>query len=449
MTPSPLAACDPEVVTRLEADIAEVCGVINAAHGRLVDLISSVIATEAWKMAGIGSVEHWVTWKCGLAAHRARVLVAMANRMSELPEVRSAFRAGELSVDQVAVVARHVPAHVDAEVAAFAKEATVDQLQRSLPRYSFARPTEADGGPGEAASVVAKATTEPEIERRVSFGYQDDGSWRLLARLGPDEGALIEAALVSARDELFRSDETGEAGKTRVTWADALMAVADRSLAEGARIRPARDRHLMLVHLRTDQFNRTGGSGHQGLSAQIHLGPALPDSVRRQLGCDGRIRPVFEKLGVALSVGRTQRIVPDRTRTAIEDRDGGCRVPGCLRRRWLQIHHIVHWEDGGRTDTSNLIAICSHHHRLHHRRALGISGDADQPDGLRYTDQEGRPISAAGKPLLPGSIEAGVASLDLRATEWIHPSGERLNTRYVHFNELGFANDMQADRRAG
>lgn len=44
LAPSPLAVCDPAVAARLEADIAEVCGVINAAHGRLVDLISSVIA---------------------------------------------------------------------------------------------------------------------------------------------------------------------------------------------------------------------------------------------------------------------------------------------------------------------------------------------------------------------------------------------------------------------
>ncbi|MDQ6798093.1 MAG: HNH endonuclease, partial [Actinomycetota bacterium] len=50
---------------------------------------------------------------------------------------------------------------------------------------------------------------------------------------------------------------------------------------------------------------------------------------------------------------------PNRTRLAIEERDGGCRVPGCDRTRWLHVHHVVHWEDGGATDTSNLMSLCS------------------------------------------------------------------------------------------
>ena len=56
-----------------------------------------------------------------------------------------------------------------------------------------------------------------------------------------------------------------------------------------------------------------------------------------------------------MSVGRTQRIVPERTRRLILRRDGGCRVPGCGHDRIVQIHHIIHWLDSGPTDTSNLI----------------------------------------------------------------------------------------------
>ncbi|MGI9032127.1 MAG: HNH endonuclease signature motif containing protein, partial [Acidimicrobiales bacterium] len=88
------------------------------------------------------------------------------------------------------------------------------------------------------------------------------------------------------------------------------------------------------------------------------------------------MRLVVSSDRVALSVGRTQRIVSDRTRTAIEDRDGGCRVPGGRNRGRLQVHHIVHWEDGGATDTPNLVALCSAHHRAHHRGILGIEGNA-------------------------------------------------------------------------
>ena len=140
--------------------------------------------------------------------------------------------------------------------------------------------------------------------------------------------------------------------------------------------RPHRDRHLVLIHLGHAQ----SADGGVSTTAQLHLGPALPDAVRRHLGCDARTRVVHhDHNGMAVSVGRSLRIVPDRTRLVVEHRDGGCRVPGCGATRWLQCHHIVHWEDGGATDTANLLAMCSYHHGLHHRGRLGITGNADAP----------------------------------------------------------------------
>ncbi len=40
---------------RLEAEMAEVCGVLNAATARLVALVARVLATEAWHGWGIRS----------------------------------------------------------------------------------------------------------------------------------------------------------------------------------------------------------------------------------------------------------------------------------------------------------------------------------------------------------------------------------------------------------
>src|SRR5947208_15013632 len=88
---------------RLEAEMAEVCGVLNAATGRLVGLIARVIETGAWEGHGIRSAEHWVAWRSGVSRGRARTLVAMARRLGELPHTRSALAAGQLAEDQVAV----------------------------------------------------------------------------------------------------------------------------------------------------------------------------------------------------------------------------------------------------------------------------------------------------------------------------------------------------------
>jgi hypothetical protein len=105
----------------------------------------------------------------------------------------------------------------------------------------------------------------------------------------------------------------------------------------------------------------------------------------------------------------------------------GCRVPGCDRRRWLEIHHVRHWEDGGPTDTANLVALCSRHHRLHHLGHLGISGSADRPDGLVFTDHRGRRLTGCGRPAPPGNLAFN--------GNWRHPSGERLDARWVYFGE--------------
>ena len=114
-----------------------VCGQLNAAHARLVALVGEVLASRCWEGAGILSCEQWVAWKTGLSPGRARDVVAVARRQGELPVTMAAFAAGELAVDQVSVVARHVPADCEAQAADLARLATVSQLRRSLSRYQF------------------------------------------------------------------------------------------------------------------------------------------------------------------------------------------------------------------------------------------------------------------------------------------------------------------------
>jgi hypothetical protein len=399
-----LEAREPEA-RAIEAEMAEACGTINAATARLVSLVAKAVDTGAIQGTGTCSAEQWVTWKCGLSRGRAHRVVTMARRFAELAHTASAFEKGQLSEDQAFLIFKHAPAHVDEEMAAFAREASVSQLGRVLSRYQWAHKAKDD-------QDQARPPEEPEA-RRVSFGSTEEGNWRLSALLPADEGALVERALDTARRGLAEDDPT-----RHPSWADALVAMADRSLGQAASSRPHCDRHLVVMHLRADQ---------DGTLANLHLGPALPDALRRLIGCDARLRPLAEVAGVSLSVGRAQRIVADRTRMAVEDRDGGCRAPGCGATRWLQVHHVIHWEDGGPTDTDNLVALCSRHHRLHHLGLLGIEGDADRPDGLVFTDAKGRRLTGCGRPAPPGEVTI--------VGDWVHPSGERMDTRCVYFNE--------------
>ncbi|MGH9224908.1 MAG: DUF222 domain-containing protein [Acidimicrobiales bacterium] len=393
--------------SRLETEIAEVCGFLNATAGRLVALIAEVLATGAWEGWRIRSPEHWVAWKCGVSPGRARSLVAMARRLGELPETKKAFEAGEVTEDQVAVVCRHIPASVDGEAAELARVATVPQLRRALGGYTFeAQPSaDDDGGP----------QPPPEEPRRMAFGYTDTGSWQLSALLPADEGALVERALTEARNALVK------AGDKDASWADALIAVAERSLGSQGAGRGT----TVLLHLDVH-------------GSHLHLGPTVPEGVRDYLACDSRVRHVWDDGGKPVSVGRASRTVPDRTRIVVEERDRGCRVPGCSRTRWLHVHHIDPWHTGGRTDTSNLLALCSKHHRLLHLGHLRIQGDADEPDGVVFSDHRGRPLADAGCPAPPTRPPDETATdLGIPRPRWTHPPGEFLDPACIWFPEGG------------
>jgi hypothetical protein len=140
---------------------------------------------------------------------------------------------------------------------------------------------------------------------------------------------------------------------------------------------------------------------------------------------------VFTDGAKPVSVGRTQRTVPERTRRVVLHRDRDrCRVPWCEHTRWLQVHHLDEWtRDDGPTDTWNLATCCGWCHRAVHRGEFSISGNADDPDGLVFRGPDGsvirpgaRPVRADEPPPMP-------------ARPYEHPLGERLDSASLFFTD--------------
>jgi hypothetical protein len=119
----------------LQTRIADLCGHLNVLHAQLAHTVVEALEGDLWMQSGIKSVEHWLAWQTGLSPAHAKQLVDTARRASELPVTFAAFADGELSVDQVAMIAKHTPAHNDAEVCQLAKSATVNQLRSVMSRY--------------------------------------------------------------------------------------------------------------------------------------------------------------------------------------------------------------------------------------------------------------------------------------------------------------------------
>ncbi|MCD2187976.1 DUF222 domain-containing protein [Actinomycetospora soli] len=98
-----------------------------------------------------------------------------------------------------------------------------------------------------------------------------------------------------------------------------------------------------------------------------------PDTARR-LACDADIIPMLlGSKGEVLDVGRKTRSIPTATARAITRRDRHCAFPGCRRRaRHSEIHHIIHWANGGHTEPDNLVCLCRYHHDLVHHSGWDV-----------------------------------------------------------------------------
>jgi hypothetical protein len=394
------------VVTDLERSVQEVCGQLNVAHARLVELVAEVIETGAWQGVGLRSPAHWLAWQTGLSSARANEIVQIATRRAELPATVAAFDAGQLAVDQVAAVAKRAPAWADREVAELARHATVAQLRSVLAGYVFDDDI-ATGEPDHSPD------TPPADQDRCSFHTDERGRFHLSATGDTAGGAILDAALNEARDALFT------AGHRDVTWWDALVELAQRSLDT----LPAAHRDRFRVYLHVDITDPAA------TITRFTTGTTVPSAIRDHLLCDATVQPVWVRDNIPIGVGRTTRVIPDRTRRIVTHRDRGrCQVPGCTARH-VEIHHIIHWTtDQGPTETWNLICLCPHHHRLHHRGELHITGNADHPETLRFSDARGSPIRPCGRPIPP------TGPLPQPHRPYHHPTGERLNGKWLYFN---------------
>ena len=70
----------------------------------------------------------------------------------------------------------------------------------------------------------------------------------------------------------------------------------------------------------------------------------------------------------------------------------------------MQVHHVRHWSDGGRTDRANLLLLCQHHHNAAHHgrwtvileRPGQISVRQRAPGGPFYESRHPKPPPRVG-----------------------------------------------------
>lgn len=358
----------------LDREIGELAAHLAAATCRWLLLVAEFERRGGHEKQGFSCCAQWLSWRCGLERRSAFEHLRVARALGDLPKTRREFATGRLSYSKVRALCRVADAETESELVELARQSSAAQLERIVRGYRRAMDA------GEALAIQAC--------RYVSTSWAEDGTLRLNGCLPAEEGELLMRALDAMKEQLRRDrreaeaegdDEPGSELRSSPSSADALVAVADQTIATGGgkdAFRSAADRHQVIVHIDLDDLaNPETARSNASVS---ELGSIPPETAKR-LACDAAIVSVIEQDGVPLSVGRKTRSIPPALRRALNARDRGCRFPGCGATKSVDAHHVRHWAEGGVTSLDNLVQLCRHHHRLVHEAGYRVEITGGRP----------------------------------------------------------------------
>ncbi len=144
-------------------ELAELAGQRNAIDGRIVDIVAEIDRDGIWGNTGVRSIPALVAWKLGTSAANAKAISAVAHRVAEFPRCVAALREGQLSVDQVSVIAERAAEGSDEHYAQLASVASVSQLRTAVKLEP--RPTPKSGPPPDPPRSIHKTLGECRFSR--------------------------------------------------------------------------------------------------------------------------------------------------------------------------------------------------------------------------------------------------------------------------------------------
>ena len=397
-------------IDELATEICTLAGHINAANHRFLTLIGEFDRRNGWSDSATQSCAHWLNWKCGIAIGAAREKVRVARALENLPKVSAAMASGKVSYSKAREITRIGNAGNEDYLLSIAEHGTAAHVEKLVRAYRRC----------QEAEELSREQRQQQ-NRRVSFRYDDDGSLILTCHLPAEAGAVIMKALDIAVEGLpARVDVPAGTSREVVPFsarrADALARVAESFLAHDVLESPGTERQQIVVHVAAETLRkRTAGC------CEIEHGPSIPPKLRdASRATRASSRSIEDEDGEPLNVGRKTRIISAPLRRLLTARDKGCRFPGCCNSRYIDMHHIKHWANGGETKPSNLLSLCRFHHRAVHEGGFNVVVLDDgavrftRPDGSCVDrvapDARSRRATGASSPSVSSST-AGAASV--------------------------------------
>lgn len=396
-----------EALDRLADEIAELSAHLDAATARLLELIREFDARGGWN-TGFRSCAAWLSWRVGLDPGAARERVRVARAVGTLPRLAEALARGELSYAKVRALTRVATPETEEQLLAVGRAGTAAHVERIVRGWRRV----------DRAAEAREA--ERQHARRGLWVFEDeDGMVVVRGRLAPEVGALLRRALEAGREVLYQrarreappvgAGPTVEPPTRAQQQADALALVAESALHQGLDPGTPGERYQVVVHIDAPVLADPAQPGQSVLED----GARVSAETSRRLACDAsRVVLRHDDGGRVVEIGARTRTIPPALRRALQQRDRGCRFPGCGVRIG-QGHHLRHWAQGGPTTLSNLALLCRRHHRAVHEEGYQVERRSD--DGLSFRRPDGRELpEVPAPPLIPadpvGALRAGHAA---------------------------------------
>ena len=324
----------------------------NAALAAAARLAARASDRGAYRAKGFTDAAEWFARASGSTPSEAKAAMETAWAVEECPSTKDAVVAGEVSLDQAAVITRTefaVPGS-EAELLDLAKTASMKSLK------DRARDT-------RLGSMDADELHRRQRRARQFRHWRNDlGNICVRGELTPEVGVPFANALDAETDRVRRAARKAGGDES---W-DAYAADAFATMLAGAGSKKRRGADLVVV---ADINALRRGHTHPGEPCHVIGGGPVPVDVVREISKDAFIKAVLHDGVEIRTVKHFGTHIKAELRTALElgpapDFAGKtCCEPGCGRQYNLEWDHVDPRAHGGPTTYANLKPRCWPHHR--------------------------------------------------------------------------------------
>ncbi len=356
-----LRDADPDVMDRDE--LAEFTKQL-AAHRALCDSLQVRATRRQRALADEGRAEapkDLLAREGAQSARQARTADDREKICTALPNFESALAAGCVAaghLDAIAAAVRDLDAVTAGEFYTHRDDLLDKANQQGVDAFAqscreLARQLAAEHAAGSDLAELERQRAASKIKR---WTDNETGMRHTLISLDPERDRLFWTAVGHARQTIRQTSKHAETPWNQLE-VEALLAACSSG--------PGSERVASMIVLCDLDTLRSGL--HPNSVCETDDASALPVDVVRRLACQADLLPVvLNSRDQALDAGRSQRLATPAQRAALRAMHRSCIGPTCtVPFEDCEIHHIIPWELGGRTDLANLAPLCSHHHLVH------------------------------------------------------------------------------------